>query len=167
MDYSPQYVPPYQVEQKARRHIQQLRAKERQQTERERIMLKAGIKGHQELTVTQELTAGRMGSGSLAVFATPAMLALMEKTAYTSVEEYLEPGWGSVGTSVELQHVAASPVGMKIVCDSELVRVEGRKLVFSVEAYDQQGLIGKAVHERFLVENETFQEKADRKLSCE
>ena len=121
-------------------------------------MLKTGIKGHQELVVTQELTAKNMGSGVMDVFATPAMLALMEKTAFTSVAEYLNEGCGSVGTKVDIEHVASSPVGMKITCDSELIEIEGRKLVFKVEAYDEKGLIGKGTHERFIVENKKFQE---------
>lgn len=128
-------------------------------------MLKTGIKGHQELVVTQELTAKNMGSGVMDVFATPAMLALMEKTAFTSVAEYLNEGCGSVGTKVDIEHVASSPVGMKIICDSELIEVEGRKLVFKVEAYDEKGLIGKGTHERFIVENKKFQEKTDNKLA--
>lgn len=128
-------------------------------------MLKTGVKGHQELVVTQELTAKNMGSGVMDVFATPAMLALMEKTAFTSVAEYLNEGCGSVGTKVDIEHVASSPVGMKITCDSELIEVEGRKLVFKVEAYDEKGLIGKGTHERFIVENKKFQEKTDNKLA--
>ena len=128
-------------------------------------MLKTGIKGHQELVVTQELTAKNMGSGVMDVFATPAMLALMEKTAFTSVAEYLNEGCGSVGTKVDIEHVASSPVGMKITCDSELIEVEGRKLVFKVEAYDEKGLIGIGTHERFIVENKKFQEKTDNKLA--
>lgn len=128
-------------------------------------MLKTGIKGHQELVVTQELTAKNMGSGVMDVFATPAMLALMEKTAFTSVAEYLNEGCGSVGTKVDIEHVASSPVGIKITCDSELIEVEGRKLVFKLEAYDEKGLIGKGTHERFIVENKKFQEKTDNKLA--
>lgn len=128
-------------------------------------MLKTGIKGHQELVVTQELTAKNMGSGVMDVFATPAMLALMEKTAFTSVAEYLNEGCGSVGTKVDIEHVASSPVGMKVTCDSELIEIEGRKLVFKVEAYDEKGLIGKGTHERFIVENKKFQEKTDNKLA--
>lgn len=127
-------------------------------------MLKVGIKGHQEITVTQELTAKNMGSGVMDVFATPAMLALMEKTAFTSVAPFLNEGCGSVGTKVDIEHVASSPVGMKITCDSELVEIEGRKLVFKVEAFDEKGLIGKGTHERFIVENKKFQEKTDNKL---
>lgn len=127
-------------------------------------MLETGIKGHEEITVTNELTAKSMGSGVMDVFATPAMLALMEKTAFMSVMPHLNDGCGSVGTKVDIEHIASSPVGMKITCDSELVAIEGRKLVFKLEAYDSKGLIGKGTHERFLVENVKFQEKTNKKL---
>ncbi|MDE6568594.1 MAG: thioesterase family protein [Lachnospiraceae bacterium] len=127
-------------------------------------MLEVGMTGHQELTVTEELTAKAMGSGELRVFATPAMLALMEKTAYQSVADALEEGSGSVGTMVQLSHSAASPVGMKVVCDSKLTAIDGRKLTFSIEARDESGVIGQATHERFIVYNDKFQAKADAKL---
>lgn len=127
-------------------------------------MLEVGIKGHQEEIVTDSLTAKSMGSGVMDVYATPAMLALMEKTAFTSVASYLNEGCGSVGIKVEIEHLASSPVGMKIQCDSELIGIEGRKLIFKVEASDEKGLIGKGTHERFIVENDKFQEKTDKKL---
>lgn len=127
-------------------------------------MLEVGLKGHQEMTVTDQFTAKTMGSGVMDVFATPAMLALMEKTAFMSVAEHLNEGCGTVGTRVEIEHVASSPIGMKITCDSELTAIEGRKLVFKVEAYDSKGLIGKETHERFIIESEKFQEKTNRKL---
>ena len=127
-------------------------------------MLTTGIKGKQELVVTKENTAKAMGGGTLEVFATPAMIALMEKTAYESVAPELEEGSGTVGTALNVKHVAASPVGMKITCESELVKVDGRALTFSVKAYDEKGLIGEGEHERFIIYNEKFQAKADAKL---
>lgn len=127
-------------------------------------MLEIGLQGHQELTVTEELTAKAMGSGELLVFATPAMLALMEKTAYQSVAAELEEGSGSVGTMVHLTHSAASPLGMKVICDSKLVAVDGRKLTFEIEARDEAGVIVQATHERFIIVNEKFQAKTDAKL---
>ena len=127
-------------------------------------MLTTGIKGKQELVVTKENTAKAMGSGTLEVFATPAMIALMEKTAYESVAPELEEGSGTVGTALNVKHVAASPVGMKITCESELVKVDGRALTFSVKAYDEKGLIGEGEHERFIIYNEKFQAKADATL---
>ena len=127
-------------------------------------MLEKGIKGKLESIVTKENTAKAMGSGELEVYATPAMIALMEETAYKSVASELEAGSGSVGTFMNVKHVAASPVGTEITCQSELESVEGRKLTFKVEAYDETGLIGEGIHERFIIVNNKFQEKADSKL---
>ena len=126
-------------------------------------MLQPGIKAEKSLTVTDADTAKTMGSGTLDVFATPAMVALIEQTAYTSIESELEPGWGSVGTSLNIQHLSATPVGMTVTATTELVEVDRRRLVFHAEVYDEKGLVGKGTHERFLVENEKFQAKADAK----
>lgn len=126
-------------------------------------MLQPGIKAEKSLTVTDANTAKTMGSGTLDVFATPAMVALIEQTAYTSIESELEPGWGSVGTSLNIQHLSATPVGMTVTATTELVEVDRRRLVFHAEVYDEKGLVGKGTHERFLVENEKFQAKADAK----
>ena len=127
-------------------------------------MLEKGIKGNGTATVTKDLTAKVMGSGELDVYATPAMIALMEETAYKSVSAQLETGMGSVGTQMNVKHVSASPVGMKITCETELIEVDGRRLVFMVRAYDEKGLIGEGTHERFVVVNEKFQAKTDSKL---
>ena len=126
-------------------------------------MLQPGIKAEKSLTVTDANTAKTMGSGTLDVFATPAMVALIEQTAYTSIESELEPGWGSVGTSLNIQHLSATPVGRTVTATTELVEVDRRRLVFHAEVYDEKGLVGKGTHERFLVENEKFQAKADAK----
>ena len=129
-------------------------------------MLETGIKGKKELVVSQENTAKTMGSGTMDVFATPAMIALMENTAYTSVEIELEPGSGTVGTALNVKHVAATPVGMKVTCESELIKINGRALTFSVKAYDECGLIGEGEHERFIVFEDKFQAKADAKRNA-
>ena len=118
-------------------------------------MVKKGIKGHGEIVVTAALSAEKMGSGVMDVFATPAMLALMENTAYKSVLPYLNEGCGTVGTKVDIEHMAASPVGMKVECDTELIEVD---------ASDEKGLIGKGTHERFIIESEKFREKTYNKL---
>ncbi len=128
-------------------------------------MLEAGIKGKREITVTLDKTAKAMGSGTLDVFATPAMIALMENTAFESVAAELEPGSGTVGTALNVKHVSASPVGMKITCETELIKVDGRALTFFVKAYDEAGLIGEGEHERFIVFEEKFQKKADDKAN--
>ena len=107
-----------------------------------------------------------MGSGTLDVFATPAMIALMENTAYESVAGELEEGNGTVGTALNVKHVAATPVGMKVTCETELIKVDGRALTFSVKAYDECGLIGEGEHERFIIMNEKFQAKANAKKNA-
>lgn len=127
-------------------------------------MLNPGIKGTQEILVTEELTAEHFGSGTLPVYATPAMISLMENTAYKSVEDYLEEGCGTVGTSLDVKHVAATPVGMRVTCETELIKVDGRALTFSVRAMDECGLIGEGVHERFIIMGEKFLAKTNSKL---
>ncbi len=126
-------------------------------------MLKEGITGHQETIVTVENTAKTMKSGTLDVFATPAMIALMEQTAYESVAGELEEGYGTVGTMLNVKHVSATPLGMKVTCESTLTKIDGRALTFEVKAFDERGLIGEGIHERFLVQNEKFQAKANNK----
>lgn len=126
-------------------------------------MLKIGIVGTQEKVVTEELSARALGSGTLAVFATPAMIALMEETAWKSVQGYLQEGEGSVGISINVRHLAATPLGMRVRCESELTEVDGRRLTFSVKVYDERGLIGEGTHERFVISNEKFQQKANEK----
>ena len=125
--------------------------------------LHAGIKGTAEDTVTEEKTAAAMGSGGLTVYATPRMTCMMEYTAWASVEPYLSEGKGTVGTRLDVSHVSASPVGARIRYESELTGIEGRKLVFSVEAYDEAGLIGKGTHERFIIDNQKFMDKVQTK----
>ncbi|MCB6991936.1 thioesterase family protein [bacterium 210820-DFI.6.37] len=126
-------------------------------------MLEAGIKGIQKTEVTEEKSALAMGSGTLKVFATPAMIALMEETAWKSVAEHLEEGCGTVGTGLDIQHTAATPIGMTVTCESELTEVDGRKLTFRLTAKDEAGVIGQGTHQRFIVQNEKFQAKADCK----
>jgi predicted thioesterase len=92
------------------------------------------------------------------------MIALMENTAFESVAPYLEQGSGTVGTALNVKHVSATPVGMKVTCETELIKVDGRALTFSVKAYDEAGLIGEGEHERFIIYEEKFQAKADAKL---
>lgn len=127
-------------------------------------MLEIGLKGYQEVQAAETNSAKTMGSGSLDVFATPAMIALMEETAWKSVQPYLEEGQGSVGIQLNVDHLAATPLGMKVRCESEVTAVEGRKLTFKVAAYDEAGLIGEGTHQRFIVDNEKFQGKANKKL---
>nr|WP_298877433.1 thioesterase family protein [uncultured Mogibacterium sp.] len=126
--------------------------------------MNTGIKGFKEIIVTKELTAISVGSGDLEVYATPAMIALMEGTASESVKSELEDGQGSVGTSIAIKHLAATPVGMCVRCESELIEVDGRKLVFNLVVYDEKDKIGEGTHERFIISNEKFQNKTNSKL---
>ena len=126
------------------------------------MMLTVGIQGEKKEQVTQENTALTMKSGALKVYATPAMIALMEQAAYTSVAGELEEGQGTVGTLMNVSHISATPVGMEVTAKSELVKVDGRKLVFHVEAYDERGKIGEGEHERFIIDNEKFQNEGNR-----
>ena len=100
------------------------------------MTLETGIRGEQSVLVTAANTAKTMGSGTLEVFATPALVALAEKTCWMSVADALGEGNGSVGTKLELEHTAPTPVGMTVTCESELVAVEGRKLTFKVALHD-------------------------------
>lgn len=126
-------------------------------------MLETGIKGMESVIVNEANSAKTMGSGTLDVFATPAMIALMEKTAWTSVAPYLEEGQGTVGIKLDVTHDAPTPLGMTVTCESELVKIDGRRLVFEVTVTDGRDVIGKGSHERFIVTDEKFQAKANQK----
>ena len=130
-------------------------------------MLELGIKGYHEEIVTPELLACHIGSGTVRVFATPLMITLMERTCRLSVQPYLDQGFETVGTHVNVSHVSATPEGMKVWCDSELIEIDGRRLVFRVVARDGKGIIGEGTHERFVVNVARFQAKTDSKKEQE
>ena len=132
----------------------------------EKAVLATGIKGNRELVVTKELTAQAMGSGELPVFATPAVVALEEETAWRSVAAELEPGQGTVGTLLQIEHISATPVGMKVRCETELTEIDRRKLTFSVMVCDEAGVVAKGTHCRFIVENEKFLGRAEKKAEA-
>ncbi|MBO1872033.1 thioesterase family protein [Lachnoanaerobaculum sp. Marseille-Q4761] len=126
-------------------------------------MLEVGIRGQKETIVTKQNTAAGIGSGSLEVFSTPIMILLMEESCFRSVSDKLDEGFTTVGISVDVRHLSATPLGMKVEIKSELIKIDGRALTFKVEAYDEKGLIGEGIHERFIVNNEKFQAKTDSK----
>jgi len=126
-------------------------------------MVEIGIKGHQETTVTVANVATNVGSGKVQVFATPMMIALMEKAAALSIEPALSEGQSSVGTHVDVSHCAATPMGMKVWADTEVIAIDRRKVTFSVKAYDERGLIGEGLHERFIIDIDKFIAKATSK----
>lgn len=126
--------------------------------------IKIGASCNMELTVTQEMLAKHVGSGDVAVYATPMMIALMEQVSAACLQAFLEEGETSVGTSIQTTHIAATPESMKVRAFSTITAVDGRKVTFQVQASDEQDVIGEAVHERFVVPKEKFEQRAAAKL---
>ena len=126
-------------------------------------MLHTGMTGQMTMKVEKEHTAAVMKSGTLQVYATPAMIALIEETAWKSVAGELEEGCVTVGTALNVKHVSATPLGMQVTCKTTLEEVDGRRLVFSVLVEDEAGKVGEGTHERFIVQGEKFQAKTDAK----
>ena len=127
------------------------------------MSLTVGSKGRAEALVTEDKTAAAVGSGLVPVFATPYMVALMENAAVNAVQAGLEAGQGTVGTRLEVTHDAATPVGMKVWAEAELTNLEGKKLTFTVRAFDEAGPIGGGTHERFIITVDRFLAKAEAK----
>ena len=123
-----------------------------------------GMKGRAEALVSDQNSAISAVSGTLPVFATPWMCALMERASWTAVAPGLEPGESTVGTKLTITHSSATPLGLKVWAESEVTLVDGKRMEFQVTAYDEAGLIGSGTHERFLVNDERFLGKAARKL---
>ena len=123
--------------------------------------LTTGLLGTATTTVTTANIAATMKSGSLAVFATPAMCALMEEAACAAVNQHLEAGSGTVGISLNITHDRATAMNDTVTATATLMSVEGRKLVFQVQAEDSKGTIGKGIHERFIINNEKFMAKVN------
>ena len=125
------------------------------------------IKATVNEVVTEQNTALSVGSGSLKVYATPAMLTLIEKAACEAASTLLNEGETTVGTLLNVKHLAATPIGMKVSATAELIERDGRKFVFSVTASDECGVIGEGTHERFLVFSDKFTDKTYSKLNKE
>ena len=128
-------------------------------------MIEIGKKFEIKILVSENDTAKAVGSGTLEVLATPRMIALMEEAAYKCIADDLEEGTSSVGTLMSVEHLSATPVGMEAYAVAEVSAVEGRKISFTVEAYDEKGIIGKGTHDRFIVFSEKFVNKTYSKLS--
>ena len=124
---------------------------------------KIGRTAERAETVTEKNVASVWGSGGLEVYSTPAMIALMEGAALSTVDPFLPPGYSTVGTEVNIKHISSSPPGMKVYARAELLNIDGRTLSFKVEAFDETGKIGEGVHSRFIVENEKFLAKTKSK----
>lgn len=125
-----------------------------------------GTKHEVKIVVTDEVTAASMKSGSLAVLATPYMVALMEQAAAELCEKFTQDGISTVGTALNISHLAPTPVGSEVKAVAELLSFDGRKAEFKVEAYDETGLIGEGTHQRFTIKIDKFMEKAnERKIN--
>jgi predicted thioesterase len=128
------------------------------------MILKPGLRERKETVVSETNTAQSYGSGRLAVYATPCMIGLMEEACEEAVNKLLPPGFSTVGTELNVKHLSASPVGMKVWAEGELLEIDGRALCFRVTAFDSAGKIGEGTHGRFIIESAKFLKKAESKL---
>lgn len=128
------------------------------------MSIEIGCKGEAAAMVDRETTAMAAGSGSLLVYGTPYMIALMEKAACEALTPYLDESQSSVGTKLEISHDSATPVGMEVRAEAEVTAVEGRRIAFRVTAYDEKGLIGQGTHERCIIRTESFLQRTYEKL---
>jgi predicted thioesterase len=122
-------------------------------------ILKPGLKGVHTVVVTEELTAKHLGSGSAAVFATPYMVALMERAGIEAVKPLLPEGWSTVGTHVNVSHSASTPLGQTVRAEAELLEIDRRRLVFRVTAWNETEKIGEGTHDRFIINVDKFSKK--------
>ena len=120
------------------------------------MTLQTGLTGEATTTVVHENTAAAVGAGGVEVFGTPMMIALMENAAWRAVAEHLDAGMVTVGTLVNIKHLAATPLGQRVRASAELIEIDRRRLVFKVEAHDEKQKIGEGLHERFIVQLERF-----------
>ena len=125
--------------------------------------LTPGLRGEVKLLVTEEDTAQHLGSGNVAVLATPRMITLMEMAGVAAVDHLLPPGQATVGGEVHVRHLAPTPLGMEIVVRSELIEVEGRRLTFRVEAFDEREKVGEGTHIRFIIDLDRFRGRVEAK----
>ena len=126
--------------------------------------LQPGLTGRAELVVGEEHTAPRVGSGLVHVLATPVMINLFEAAALDAVDQHLPAGYQSLGTVLNVRHIAATPVGMRVTSLARILRIEGRTVHLSVEARDEKELIGDGLHERVVVNVEKFSQRIQRKI---
>ncbi len=125
--------------------------------------LKVGLKGSATVKATKDKLASAVGSGLVDVFSTPMMIALMEEAASNAVAPELESGQATVGTSLNVEHKAATPEGMEVRAEAELIGVKGKALSFIVKAYDEKELVGEGEHQRYIIDVEKFMKRAQSK----
>lgn len=122
-----------------------------------------GLSAETKITVTDTDTASRWGSGLVPVYSTPALVGQMENTAVVALTGHLPAGQTTVGGRIEVRHLAPTPVGMKVCVQAELIEVDGRKLVFKIEAWDEVEKIGEASHDRFMIDEAKFMARVQSK----
>ncbi len=125
--------------------------------------IQPGLVGEQVTTVTPELTARHLGSGGVDVYATPAMISLMEYASVAAIDHLLPEGHATVGTAVDVRHLAATPIGMRVRAQATLTEVGGRRLTFAVEAHDEVEKVGEGLHTRVVVDVERFVQRVEAK----
>lgn len=131
------------------------------------MAIEIGLKGYAETVVAEANTAAAVGSGLVPVFATPSMIALMEQAAASSLSSHLIDGQGSVGIHLDVTHESATPIGLKVWAESEVIAVDGKQITFSVIAYDEVGLIGRGTHKRACIIVDRFMAKTEQKKIIE
>ena len=127
-------------------------------------MFEIGLTKTETFKVLKSHSAQSVKSGGLDVLATPALIAFMEQSAFLAVQPHLEDGKSTVGTCVEINHIAPTPIGMTVSCTSKLIAINNKELVFEVMAHDETGKIAYGIHKRFIIDAERFQQKANAKM---
>ncbi len=127
--------------------------------------LKPGLTGDSSETVTDDLTAANYQSGLVAAFATPALVGLMENAAYNATKPHVPAGQTTVGIEVSIKHLAATPPGMRVRAHAEVIKIEGRRIDYHVEAWDEVEKIGEGTHVRMIVDEDRFNERFKKKLA--
>lgn len=127
--------------------------------------LQTGMRAEVEIVVEENQTAASYGSGGVMVYATPAMIGLLENASLKAVDPFLPEGYGTVGIHLDVKHLAATPVGMKVKATAELIEVDRKKLVFKVEAFDEKDKIGEGYHSRYIINKSDFLKMTEAKAS--
>ncbi|MDV3426079.1 MAG: thioesterase family protein [Bacillota bacterium] len=118
--------------------------------------IKLGEESVKEITVTEDMSAKRIGSGSVDVFSTPSLISLMENVSQILLQKFLSEGYSSVGININVNHIKASKIGARVTCKASISEVNGKKVSFNVEAYDEKGKIGEGTHKRYIINMKEF-----------
>lgn len=125
--------------------------------------LEVGMNSRVDQVVTVNETASKFGSGDVMVYATPVMIGLMENASLKAVDTHLPEGYATVGIHLDVKHLAATPIGMNVYATAELIKIEGKKLTFNIQAFDEEDKIGEGTHERYIISLEPFLKAAEAK----